>query len=173
MEEQPTTDVLNLLRMIVETHIDASLIYDERRFTLLLSYLIGITAVFGFWFNVKDKALRIALFYPLTFFTVVSTFFAAYLIFVYSRDSHTYFMYAEKMWRQYYGTAVLGERFDRDFFRRMWERVSQQFQEANAFNVFLLWDLPIISYSAALMVAAFCAKRADEMSNASNLSKES
>ena len=154
-------DVSEALRLLHETHIEASLTYDERRFTLLQSYLIGLTAVYGFWFNMKDRERRAALFAPLVFFTVIATFFSAYLTYVYSRDSHTYFIYAEKMIRQVYDIDASGEATQRAFFGRMWDRAHEQFWQDKAVSVLFLWVAPIVVYSGALLTAAYRARRAE------------
>ena len=154
-------DELDSLRLVYETHIDASLVYDERRFTLLQSYLVGVTVVFAFWFNTADPRRQSTLFAPLISFTAVATFFAAYLVYVYSRDSHVYFLFAEEMMYRLHEVEV-GARSapaDRSFFTDKWSEAGEKFRDRKRPGVLLLWVIPICLYALALMLAAFFVKK--------------
>ena len=154
-------DGVETLRLVYETHIEASLAYDERRFTLLQSYIAGVTVVFAFWFNVADQRRRQVLFLPLTFFTVIATFFAAYLVYRYSSDSHRYFFYAEEMIYRAYDTE-LGVReppAGRAFFSGKWPEANCKFMDRKLLGTLALWVGPIVVYSGALLTLAYLVRK--------------
>lgn len=151
----------NWLRLIYETHIEASIAYDGRRFALLQSYLAGITVVFAFWFNTTDPQKQKVLLPPLVFFALVATFFAAYLIYVYSRDSHTYFLFAEEVMYRLH-EAETGRRalpVDRTFFADKWVEAAEKFSDRKLPGVLALWVAPVCLYAIALIVAAISVRR--------------
>lgn len=149
------------LRSVYETYIQASLTYDERRLTLLQYFLVGLAAIFAFWFNIDDRARRKALFLPLIIFTTIATYFSASLVYFYSRDSHVYFIYAEKMMREIFDIVVEQETMKRGTFVSKWLEANQQFTQSMGAqaSVYLVWIAPMVCYAVAFSVAAFVAQR--------------
>ena len=145
---------------VYEAYIEASLAYDDRRFTMLRYFFVGMSAIFAFWFNTGDHTRRRTLFGPLVVFTVVATAFSAYLVFIYSKDSHVYFIYAEKVMRQVYDIVVTSENMSRGFFVQKWNGANQQFWDVQAGQTILIWNVPMLIYAGALLGAAFVAHRA-------------
>ncbi len=152
-------DMATALLSLHGTYIEASLAFDEQRFSIVVYFFAGMSLVFGFWFNISDREKQRGLYKYLALFTIAATISSSALIYFYSKNYHTHFIYAEKMMGQIQGIVEQGGEFKREKLGAKFDEAEKFFVEKKRFGMIMLWVVPTITYGIALVVTGFVVVR--------------